>query len=217
MRPLSRLVLDDGTASEGNLQLLSVEELRSAAGVTGDSADEDLAALGEAVGEIIANFCKVRAAEDSVPTLMAQDLVETFYLDGPVDSLVLARRPAVLASVNLNDSEVDTGNVRLLGGAGILRYGDSSWSAWSAGTIVVSYVGGFSVVPQAVRIAAKAMVKTLYAASQAATTTAGAVRSLTLEGVGQVSYDTSNSAVSGEDPLPTHIAALLAPYCNVVA
>lgn len=214
MRPLSRLVLDGATTAEGTLDLLSIDELRAAAGVDNDDHDGDLIVLGEAAGQIIANFCKVRAADDSVPTLMAQDLIETFYLDYPVDDLVLAKRPAVLTSCLSDASAVDLGDCRMSGQAGVLRRFDTRWTG---DVVSVSYRGGFDEVPAAVKLAAKAMVKTLYAASQAAASTSGAVRSLTLDGVGQVSYDTGSTASSGEDPLPIHIKALLAPYANYIA
>jgi hypothetical protein len=212
MQPISSLVLNDGYSDEPSggfdLDILTIEELREAAGVSDDSQDAELTVLGRAIGEIIANHCNARAAEGSVPTLLAQALVETFRISVPAYSLVLARRPVGEIS-HVIAGGTFTGEYVALKGHGVLRR--PSTALWS-GTVEVAYVGGFEVIPDALKYAAKALLQGIQTA-QSAAEISSALRSVSAEGVGTVQFNTGSSSDTSQRPLvPLFIDNLLTPY-----
>ena len=218
MRPISSLILDgvDSDSDEyGSFALLTIEELREAAGVTGSAQDAELIVLGDAVADIIGNHCKRRAAEGSRPTVMAQLLVETFHIASPVDSLVLARWPVQEVSIVADATGVlSSDGYSVFGGTGVLR--KATRTQWSIGTVEVSYVGGFVEVPPAIKYAAKAMLRVLQTQEEAASRDT-TIRSISREGIGAVTYATGeNASSSTQTAVPQFIANLLAPYTDQV-
>lgn len=218
MRPISSLILDgvDSDSDEyGDFALLTIEELREAAGVTGDAQDAALIVLGDAVADIIGNQCRRRAAEGSRPTVMAQLLVETFHLASPVDSLVMSRWPVQEVSIVAEGNSVLAGTgYSVIGSSGVLR--KATRMQWGIGTVEVSYVGGFVDVPPAIKFAAKAMVRVLQTQEEAVSRDT-TIRSISREGIGAVTYATGEAASSSSvTAVPQFIANLLAPYTDQV-
>jgi hypothetical protein len=216
-RPISSLALGEENTDD-DLALLTLAELYEAAGLEEDSDgthDAELTALGDAIGEIFAGFCNVRAAEGSRPTLMMQSLVETFELDAPITGLVLARRPVQeIASIAATSGTLAETDYTVVKGAGIVRRAHRG--RW-CGEIVVTYTGGLATVPDALRYAAIAMVKDIRAAEASAIERDQSVRAVSVEGVGSVQYAVDSAVtVAGKPLIPSYIATLLAPYVNPV-
>lgn len=144
--------------------LLSLAELRAATGVTGSGQDADLRTLGQRVAAAITRFCRVPAAGATTPTLRAETLSETFRLSGPVDEIVLARRPVVsIVSVTLAGETLDPTAYESDAGAGLLyRLCGDARTCWPCGKIVVVYEAGFAVVPDDLRLAASKLATALW-------------------------------------------------------
>src|ERR1051326_4761510 len=79
----------------GDLNLLTIEELRLAVGLSldDDSQDEKLQELGLRVSSMISAACCVAKDGVSPPTLLNEDLTETFRLVSETRNLFLSRRP----------------------------------------------------------------------------------------------------------------------------
>lgn len=132
-----------------DLQLLTIDEMRSAAGAEDGSQDTALTAMGLRVAECITDECNVRQ-EDSAehpPTLLRERITETLEVSA-ASSLILARRHGVEV-VSINESE-DLAGVIVAGGSGVLRLRSGTWS----GTVIVDYYAGFASVPGALKQAA---------------------------------------------------------------
>lgn len=221
MRPISSLALDEeysDTPSDGfDLDILTILELRAAAGVADGSEDAELTALGSAIGEIIGNHCNMRAAEGSVPTVRAEALVETFTMHEPCVSLVLARWPVQEVDYITEGSTVLVdGDFTLVKGKGIIRK-PSATGRWS-GTIEVAYVGGHpdELIPEGLKYAATALVKHLRGMAPPADRDP-LVRRVSAEGIGSVDYQVETAAGASARPLvPAFIDHLLTPYKNIV-
>jgi hypothetical protein len=136
------------TTPATDLTLLTIDELRFAAGVTDGSRDTELRNIEARVAASIMSECNIAIGAGAEPTLRRETLTETIY--GPHSSnLMLSRRHNVtVASVSLDSVTVaatdwvvesEKGFVsRLIGG-----YPCHWWGI----TAVVVYDAGFTVVP----------------------------------------------------------------------
>jgi len=218
-RPISTLVLDEDYSDEGtddfeDAAILSITELRAAAGVSDNSEDAELTALGEAIADMIGNYCKMRAPDGGRPSLKAQPLVETFLITADaVDSLVLAKFP-IQDVLDITVDAVDVSDYTVVHGQGIVRRNNKG--TW-LGTVAVTYVGGHLPLPETVKLAAKSLVKSLRSVDPP-TSRDASIRSISLEGEGSVSFQTeSGSSIGTRRLIPVHVEALLAPYRNLIA
>jgi hypothetical protein len=138
--------------------LLTLAELRAAAGVSDGSKDAILTPLGNYIAALITKACKVAKAGDIPPTLRLETVTETFRLKSQQASLVLARRPVVeITSAALSDAEVE---YELDAAAGVIRYlsGDVI-SDWGIGPVEITYSAGWEVVPDDLKYAAMKFVQ----------------------------------------------------------
>src|ERR1700761_5100369 len=92
------------TTQATDLSLLTIQEMRSAVGLSNNSRDSDLKRLGCRIDDAITQACKVAADGAKPPTLREETLTETFRLNRWWDrrdhqslrtTLILARRPIV--------------------------------------------------------------------------------------------------------------------------
>lgn len=137
--------------------LLTLAERRSAAGVTDNSRDIELTALGGYVDAAITKACRVSVDGATPPTLRLESVSETWRLTWEHSSLILARRPVVaITSVTENDTlltadddyEIETASgllYRLSGGTRI---------CWPCGVIAMPYSAGYATVPDDLKYAA---------------------------------------------------------------
>lgn len=153
------------TSAAGDLSLLTIAELRAAAGVADKSMDDTLKTLGERVASAIAAACRVAKGGTTPPTLRQETLTETFRLKSPHCELVLARRPIVsITSIVEDDETLDADDYEIEASAGMLRRLDdigcpTTWSYRSKITVV--YAAGWATVPADLKFAAAKFVQAL--------------------------------------------------------
>lgn len=135
-------------------QLLTIEEMRVAAGLAGDddSRDEELEAIGISVAADICSECNVAIGQGAEPTLLQETLTETFeFVRSP--TLRLSRRHEVeIASITIDDEAADAESYRVDPEAGIVsRKASADERGWIGTEVVVVYKAGFTEVPASLR------------------------------------------------------------------
>lgn len=199
----------------GDLALLSADELDAAAsGMPGaeDNPAGTLAALELEAAEWVAMLCGVSGVEGSVPTLKAEDLVQTFRVVGTGPKALILARGFVsdvtvtedgTALVEGSDFVVshDAGIVRRLSSDAIIR--------WPTGTIVVSYTAGFATAPPALKAAAQDYVRMRLSDRSVDPQE----RSVSVEGLDAVTYRAQGS---GEGDLAANARLRLARFIRPV-
>jgi hypothetical protein len=139
-----------------DLNLLTIEELRTAVGLAIDdpSQDEKLEPLGLRVAAMIAATCNVPSDGVSPPTLPNEDLKETLRITSSTATITLSRRPigAITSLVSAGsaltrdvDYEVDSASGQLL------RLYNDQPSCWACGKLVIEYDAGFETVPDGLK------------------------------------------------------------------
>ena len=152
------------TAPAADLQLLSEEELRAAAGLEPDDTSQDasLATLGVQASTALANACGLAKAGydaslaplrgEAPPTFKAETLSQRFHVWSGYDSskLLLARWPVLeIISVTVGDTELVVDDWMVdIPGAALVRVSGLGTLAWPCGRAVVEYDAGFDIVPE---------------------------------------------------------------------
>jgi hypothetical protein len=195
--------------------LLTIQELRAAAGVNGSGSDAELTLLGDAVTADIMTECNVAIGEgEEPPTLMRETVVQTFYGWASTRRLALARRHvAAVASVAVDGATVSPSDYVVSAERGILTHVGGRWCGRK---IVVEYSAGFTTIPPELRDVASDLVSSRYAWSRRdefvkkETITVNDIETRSLEFfVGDSSSSTSESG-----PIPASLAARLKRFCN---
>lgn len=128
--------------------LLPLEDLRAAAGVTGNGEDARLQKAGVAVADTIARWCGVAQAGISPPTLRRETLEQTFWPAQCHMQLVMARRFVGTISVIEKGVSLPAEEFSLDAAAGLLlRLRGGEPCEWACGAIKVTYQAGFEEVP----------------------------------------------------------------------
>lgn len=152
--------------------LLTIEEMRAAAGVTDGTQDAALRAIADGITDDIMSACNIAIGLGGEPTIMQETLLETFY-DWPGRcSLVLARRHNVaISSVTINESEVDTSDYSVNAEDGILYHNCGTYCPhsrtgfWLGQKIIVGYTAGFTTVPAGLKQVAMELMGSRYSES----------------------------------------------------
>ena len=149
--------------------ILTIDELRAAAGVTGNSEDERLDQLGVDMADTLARLCRI--SEDGVhpPTFKVETIEETLRCASSQDGIILSRFPVrSITSVEISGEAVLTDEYEVNPSTGILNriYGDVV-SLWAPGKIRIVYVSGLDPIPGDLRSLISDMVGYKWAASQA--------------------------------------------------
>lgn len=141
--------------------LLTLAELRAAAGVSDSSQDATLVPLGNYISAMITRACKVARAGAIPPTLRLETVTDTIRLQSARGNLVLSRRPVVeIASVLESASALDTSYFECDTAAGILyKLSSDARTYWPIGSIVIEYSAGHDVVPDDLKYAAMKFVQ----------------------------------------------------------
>lgn len=151
------------TTPAASLALLTVAELRAAAGVTDGSQDVTLQALGLSVAAAIMSECNIAIGAGGEPTLFRETLTETFYWpywpNRPNScDLVLSRRHNIAVTSVTVDTDaplVVNTDYRVNPESGILSRVNSGYPiSWWGQTIVVVYAAGFVTIPADLKQAA---------------------------------------------------------------
>lgn len=193
--------------------LLTLAELRAAAGVMDNSKDSVLVPLGNYVSAMITSACKVARSGAIPPTLRLEDVEETFRLKSEQQSLVLARRPVTgIDTVVISDSEQGADDYEYEAASGLLyRLCGGGRTCWPCGETVVSYSAGYATVPDDLKYAAIRFV-------QAETTNAGRdpyLKRLRIEGLSEREWWVEPSK---ETVVPADVMSILVAggYVNMV-
>lgn len=132
------------TTPATDLQLLTIEDMRAIAGITGAAQDAALTALGLSVAASIAAECNVVAGAGGVPTLLRETCTETLRnVDCRV--LVLSRRHDVaITSITVDGTALETSEFEADPETGMVtRLSSDIPIRWFAQKVVVVYAAGF--------------------------------------------------------------------------
>jgi hypothetical protein len=139
--------------------LLTLTELRAAAGVTDGSRDAKLILLGNGIAALMAQACQIPSSGIIPPTFRLETITETFRSDGNLESAILSRQPvASITSLSeagtalvADDYENTAGILRRLSGGRLYP--------WSYGDLSVVYTAGWATVPDDLKLAATKFVQ----------------------------------------------------------
>lgn len=142
------------TVPAADLSLLTIEQLRSAAGVPDGDTTQDarLEQLGLAISLDIAKACKINGDGVNPITLLSETMVETFWNNCPEVDLILSRRfvSDIDALTEAGTALVADTDYWLDGEAGMLyrQLSDGrSWSWYSSRAYSVTYTAGLTEIP----------------------------------------------------------------------
>jgi hypothetical protein len=143
------------TTAATDLQLLTIAEMRAAAGVSDNSQDAQLTAMGLKIAADIATECNIAVGSGAPPTLRRETLTEVVR-GAYADLLVLARRhEIVITSVVEDGTTVDAADYLVNPESGeIHRLCSDLVTTWCADKVTVVYAAGFDTVPYDLKDAA---------------------------------------------------------------
>lgn len=199
-----------------DLALLTIEELREAAGVADAADDDQLELIGLRVAAAITAECNVAAGSGAEPTLLRETLSETFRL-AYVDRIVLARRHGVSITSIVEDGATLSATDYLVDEeSGILTRLQSDYPcSWCASKVVVVYEAGLETVPGDLKMAAMDFVRLVWrdkdrdpSVKAAETDIPGLMRERVEHWVGAIPGQV------GEGPVPDAVAGQLKRYRN---
>lgn len=198
------------TTPAADPNLLSVEEMRAAVGVTGSGSDAALLILNGRVSRAIAAHCRVASAGVAVPTLRQETLTEIFRTGMSREKMILSRRPIVSVTSIVEDGETLAGSdYEIDASSGILtRLEDDEPACWSWSKVVVVYVAGWATVPDDIKLAASKLASEIYTVG----TRDPNLKRVEVVGVEEREffYGTQNDPLISQE-----MQELLAPYVNV--
>jgi hypothetical protein len=195
------------TSAATETSLLTIAELRAAAGVTGNAGDTRLLTLGRQASAAIARQCGVAADGVNPVTLLSETCSELFRLSGEKACLRLSRRPVTaVASVLIGDEALTTDDYEIDKPSGILRrLSGDQYASWACGKVTVAYTGGVAAVEPDLKLAASKLVTAL----NAETARDPNLKRVNIPGVMEKEYWVAPS----DDPvLSAEIRDLIAPY-----
>jgi len=152
------------TTPASETSLLTIEELRAAAGVVGGSQDAILQVMGRSLSEAIARDCGVAWDGVNVPTLLSETCRQVFFPDRGTTKLRLARRPvSEVSSLAVDETIIDEAGYRLDAASGAIwpRRG-----TWCADEITIVFKAGFAAAPPSMKLAASKLMTSLWAERQ---------------------------------------------------
>nr|WMC97943.1 hypothetical protein RAR13_04300 [Aminobacter aminovorans] len=198
------------TTPAADTSLLTIAELRAAAGVSDSSQDAALTTLGARVSASIARACGVASDGVNPPTLLRETCSEIYRPTARRDKIVLSRRPVTsISSITEGDEALTSDAYELSKPSGILTRLSSDYpTCWPCGKIIVVYIAGFATVPDDLKLAASKLTTALYAE----TARDPSLKRERVDGVGEFEYWVAPS----DDPLlSAEISDLIAPYRQI--
>lgn len=158
-----RSVLEITAANSG--VLLTTAEARTALGITGGARDADIDRLVARVSASIFKACKLATDGIHAPTLLSEEMTETFRLTCNTQSplRLSRRRVSEVSTVTEAGTELDEDGVEIDRASGLLyKLSSGEPTCWSSGTIVVEYVAGFTSVPNDLKLIAEEWVRNVW-------------------------------------------------------
>lgn len=190
--------------------LLTIEELRSAVGVTSTDQDVELQRLGLQVSDLIASACRVARAGAKPPTLRLETLVETIPATD-LRPLKLSRRFCEVVSLDFGGIAIPFDGLAVDYSTGLIE--DLPGSISGYGTLRFVYTAGFKEVPTDLAYAATLAVREFSAAADRDPL----IRSETVEDVGRTDYQVGGTGREAGTALPPAAMAILGSYMSVFA
>jgi hypothetical protein len=151
------------TSPAGDRTLLTIAEMREAAGVTVNTYDTQLQSIEKRITAAITTECNIAIGSGAPPTLRQETLTETFYqIYG--EELVLSRRHEISVSSLVEDGVTLTdADIIVDPETGIMNKICNDYPTWwSARKIVVVYNAGFATVPDDLKMAAIEFMRTTW-------------------------------------------------------
>lgn len=208
------------TLPADDLSLLTIEELREAAGVTGEDDDDQLTAIGLQVAALIAAQCNVEPGIGSVPTLRQEQITETFW-NVCTSRLILGRQHEVdVFSIVDGGSTLSAADYIINPVGSIIRLTGDAPSYWGSTKTVVVYNAGFETVPDDLKAVASEMVKQAWVNANSTVATgvkAQTVRVYDIEEIRTEYFEGTSSSSSGNSSgaVPDSVAGKLARFRNM--
>jgi hypothetical protein len=207
----------DVTTPTTDRTLLSIGELRAAVGVTDQTRDVELKALGFRVADRITRACQLRADGATVPTLRKERITETFRQTRVTSDprrhysseLVLSRRPIVaVTSVTEDGTALTSADYEIFASKGALRRLTSATATfWYAMTTVIVYDSGWDIVPSDLKFAAEQLARAYWFQNSRDP----ALRQISVPGVIEKQFWVG---ASGDPDIPQNVMDMLSPYMN---
>lgn len=150
------------TTPAPDLTLLSITEMRAAAGIIGSTQDPALQAMEARIADAIAVECNVAIGGANRPTLKRETVTETMRASRQ-QAIVLSRRHAVeVASVSVDGVDLASDEFEVDPESGqLFRLRDGMPVPWH-GRIVIVYDAGFTTVPSDLKAVAMDMFKSTW-------------------------------------------------------
>lgn len=145
--------------------LLTTAEARTALGITGGARDADIDRLVARVSASIFKACKLAVDGINQPTLLSEELTETFRLSCGIEAplRLSRRRVSEIATVTENGTELDEDAYEIDRAAGLLyRLSAGEPTCWPSGSIIIEYVAGLLSVPDDLKIVAEEWIRTIW-------------------------------------------------------
>lgn len=190
--------------------LLSIAEMRTAAGVPDASQDAFLATLADMTDDALARVCGLAEAPPTPPTFRVETMTEVMRDCSRAPHLLLARRPVVsVASVTIDGTELDAAEYEVIAETGFLyRLSSDARIVWTFDKATIVYQAGWATVPPALKLAAMKTLRTFWHENGPDGHDPNLKRTR-IEGVGEREYWVSPAS----DPLLSReITELLAPF-----
>jgi len=209
------------TAATEDRQLLSIEEMRAAAGLEDDDSSQDdvLEAMGLRVADSIMAECNIVVGGGSIyPTLWRETLSESFWRLRD-HNLMLSRRHAIeISSIVADDETLGEGDFEVDPESGIvMRLCGDEPIRWCATRVVVTYDAGFEELPDDLRSAALEFFRLMWREDDR--DPALKTEEIDIPGVRNVRRDYWVGSVPGqssEGAVPAIVAGQLKRYRNLV-
>lgn len=193
------------TTPASDVSLLTIAELRAAAGVSDASQDAELIVTGRRVSTAIARKCAVVDDGVNPPTLLRETCTEIFRWTG-CGPLPLSRKPVTsVTSVTVDGAVIDAADYEIAGSSYLYRLSSDELSYWACGKITVVYVAGYATAPDDLKLAASKLVTSVYSE----TARDPNLKREDIDGVIEREYWV---APTNDPLLSTEISDLLAPY-----
>jgi len=206
------------TTPATSLALLTPAELREAAGVSDNSQDAKLAALGLRIAAAITAECGVAVGAGAAPTLRRETLTQTMRCVG-AKQIELARRHEVsITSVVADLETLTTDDYVVDPESGLLtRLSSDLPINWCANKVTVVYAAGFDEVPPDLKMAAMDFVRLAWAESRRDPALRGEVVDIPdVRRVEKTWWVGSVPGSSHEGAVPDIVAGQLARFRNLV-
>ena len=200
-------------AAAPDRSLLSIEELRAAAGIGGSDHDDALERIGLGLSDAIGRYCALSDDGQHPPTLLRETIVEVVRPSGRLAEIILARRfVAGDPAISIDGVLLPPEQVEVERGAGLLRrLSDERLVPWASGKLTITYQAGFAEIPADIKQAAMIAVREGWSALSRDPL----LKSETVDGLGRADYWVGGSSGAQGEALPIATLALLSAYRSV--